>query len=94
MILDGVCYSAFIQYCRVILSRMAEPYCIQSFLVLTSTVFVEYPASLLISYLHHLPKTLALSSGEGVSTGDRLTVRPEAEDVRVISRRIEGFLYY
>ena len=28
MILDGVCYFAFIQFCRVILSRMAEPYCV------------------------------------------------------------------
>ena len=26
LILDGVCYSAFIQFCRVILSRMAEPH--------------------------------------------------------------------
>ena len=30
MILDGVCFSAFIQFCRVILSRMQEPYCVQS----------------------------------------------------------------
>ena len=32
MILDGACYSALIQFSRVILSRMVEPYCIQSFL--------------------------------------------------------------
>ena len=30
MIIDGVCYYVFIQFCRVILSRMVEPYCIQS----------------------------------------------------------------
>ena len=32
MILDGVCYSAIIQLCRVMLSRMKEPYRSQSFL--------------------------------------------------------------
>ena len=32
MILDGVCYSALIQFCRVILSLMVEPYRSQSFL--------------------------------------------------------------
>ena len=30
MVLDGVRYSAIIQFCRVILSRMVELYCIQS----------------------------------------------------------------
>ena len=28
MILDGVSYAAFLQYCRVILSRMVEPHCV------------------------------------------------------------------
>ena len=31
MILDGACYSAIIQFCRVILSRTVEPYKSQSF---------------------------------------------------------------
>ena len=30
MILDGFSYYAFIQFCRVILSRMVNPYCLQS----------------------------------------------------------------
>ena len=31
MILDGLCYSALIQFCRVILSRMVEPYLLSVF---------------------------------------------------------------
>ena len=48
MILNGACYYALIQLCRVILSRVVEPYCSQSFLTfyglfLTSTVLsVDY----------------------------------------------------
>ena len=44
MIVDGVCYSALIQFCRVILSRMVEPYRGQSFLdeyCLLSSYFVS-----------------------------------------------------
>ena len=45
MILDGACYSVIIQFCRVILSRMMELSCSQSFkqrlpgVILTSLVF-------------------------------------------------------
>ena len=91
IILDGVCYFTVIQLCRVILSRMVEPYYIQSsidllrsfmrrkpWVVLTSLGVYRRPvfplspinAPLLIEYyvLHHLSKTLALPSGESVST--------------------------
>ena len=84
MLLDGVCYSAFIQFCRVVLSRiMVEPYCSQSFLdedclicrVFSSLGVYRRPcvspinAPLLIQYVqHHLSKTVDLLSGEGVST--------------------------
>ena len=44
MILDGVCYP-IIHFCRVILSRMVEPSCSQSFMV-----FYQTPVSLLQYY--------------------------------------------
>ena len=83
MILDGVCYSALIQFCRVILSRMVEPYLSQSSLdeyclicrVLSSLgvyrrpcVALQYSAVNTVGYVHRLSKTLDLPSGEGVST--------------------------
>ena len=82
MILEGVCYSALIQLCRVILSRMVEPYFSQSFLdeyCLMSNAFVSrridtpvFPhqcsAVDTIRSIHHVAQTLDLPSGEGVST--------------------------
>ena len=42
MVLDGVYYSAFIQFYRITISRMVESYCIQSSIDLLRSSFDKY----------------------------------------------------
>ena len=71
VILDGVCYSG-LQFCRVILSRMIELSCSQSFLDeyclicrVPSSPGVYRRPCVSPSMLHHLFNTLNLPSDEG-----------------------------